>query len=73
MEKVLKGTSWTMEDVNTLESELLDNISQLNGSPKELRRIANSVSNKMNMVRALLHAERFLETKCGVRFLREDV
>lgn len=69
--KVLRGTTWDLQELNTLECELLENISRLDGSPKEVRRIANSVSNKLSLVRALIHAERYLEQNCGVKFLRE--
>ncbi len=72
MTKILKGTTWRLDDANNLELELLENISKLDGPPKEIRRIANAVSNNMSKIRALIHAERFLENNCGVKFIRGE-
>jgi len=68
----LNGTTWRLEDANDLERELLENISRLDGPPKEIRRIANAISSNMSKVRALIHAERFLEQNCGVKFIRGE-
>lgn len=52
-----------LEDLNELERELVQNIEKLDGRPKDLKRVANMVSTKINLVRALKHAERQLDFK----------
>lgn len=68
---ILRGTTWTLEDANDLEQELMLNISRLNGCEKDLKQIANIVSSKFGSIRALIHAERWLEDNMGVKFIRE--
>ena len=69
--KVLRGTLWKLEDVNELQRELLVNIGRLDGDQKSLKRVANLVSDKLGLIRALIHAERLLEDEDGVEFIRE--
>ena len=52
-----------LEDLNELERELVQNIEKLDGRPKDLKRVMNMVSTKINLVRALIHAERILDSK----------
>jgi hypothetical protein len=70
-EKTLRGTTWTLEDANDLEQELIVNISRLDGSEKDIKRLVNIVSAKFRQVRSLIHAERWLEENMGVQFIRE--
>ncbi len=69
----LRGTLWKLEDVNELERELIKNIEKLDGEEKQLKQIANLVTNKLGLIRALINAERYLEDNCGVKFVREVV
>lgn len=72
-EVTLKGTLWQLEDLNELERELIRNIEKLDGEPKQLKQVANLVTNKLGLIRALINAERYLEDNCGVKFVREVV
>lgn len=68
--KRIHGLPFSLGDINTLERELMDNIERLDGDPKELKRIARVVSNKMSYLRSVLTAERLLEND-GVEVIRD--
>ena len=70
--RTLRGTLWTIDAVNELERELIANIEKLDGNPRDIKRLANQVSNQLGKIRALVNAERYLEDNCGVVFIRGD-
>ena len=63
MNSVWKLDEIHLEDLNELERELVQNIEKLDGRPKDLKRVMNNVATKFNLVRALKHAERELDTR----------
>lgn len=67
MNSVWKLDEIHLDDLSELERELVQNIEKLDGRPKDLKRVANMVTTKINLVRALKHAERILESQQGVK------
>lgn len=68
--KQLRGTSFRIDEINELERDLHLNIDKFDAPPKIKRRVANLVSNRLGMIKALIRAERLLESENGVEFTR---
>lgn len=51
----------SVDDLSVLERELKTSIMQLTAGPKDISLMLNMVSQKINLVKALVHAERLLE------------
>lgn len=63
---IMNGKTWRLNEINSddlleLDREMVRGIRALGGDPKQLNRIANMASQKIGLVRALIHAERIFD------------
>jgi hypothetical protein len=52
-----------LDDLHELNRELRNGVKGLEGTPKEIGWITNMISQKLDLVRSLVHAERILDNR----------
>ena len=69
-EKSLRWYDFSLADLNALERELVDGISQLDADPKDLKWIVRAVSKRMTELRVCTRGVQMLE-RAGVKIVRD--